>query len=87
MADKNGKGYKVRFKPPGGHVPPGDAQPGDTFQSTATILVEEDGQYCLMDMDGIPFEETEEVQEEVTEQPAPNMDEAVKRHRDQGYQM
>jgi hypothetical protein len=80
------KGYKVRFKPPGNHVPPGDAQPGDTFQGTVSILVEEDGTYCIKDLDGVPFEEeSEEVTVEETQ--PPTLDQAVQEHRAGGYQM
>lgn len=72
-----------KFMPPGGFTPPDDAQPGDTFQATADIRVEEDGRLCLLSIDGVPFVEKEEESEEP---PAPpTMSDAVAAQRDGGF--
>jgi len=72
------KESKQYLSPPAGFSPPPDVEPGDSFDITARVKLEEDGRLCVTQINGIPDtgktgmveEETEEdSEEEVVEEP------------------
>jgi hypothetical protein len=54
----------VDFPMPEGFAPPDDVKPGKEFQALATLKVDEDGDLCLIALDGAPVKpEGEEADE------------------------
>lgn len=85
---------KVYITPPETFMFPDDKGPGDDFDLTAKVRIEPDGRtLCVETVDGVPLEEQDDTQEEAAEEPMPmpkkpaTLADAVKMHRDGGYQM
>lgn len=52
------------IKLPKGYQPPDNAKPGEPFEVVATLVMEEDGEFELKAIDGIPLPEDKEDQED-----------------------
>lgn len=63
------KESKQYLSPPAGFSPPPDVEPGDSFDITARVKLEEDGRLCVTQINGIPDTgKTEVVEEEEVEE-------------------
>ncbi len=74
---------KQYLTPPEGYSPPDDSEAGDTFDATVRFKIEDDGRYCIVTIDGVPFDEEEKIEEPEP----PTMAEAAAAHREGGYMM
>ena len=71
----------VDFPMPEGFQPPDDTKQGDEFQALATLKVDEDGDLCLLALDGAEVKpEVEEGDEEETPDNGAGMAETLRKN-------
>lgn len=79
------QGKYPEVTPPAGYTPPDDAAEGDTFDATVKCRVKGD-KICLLTLDGVPWDEEAEEEDEGDPVAPPSMAEAAAAQRTQpGY--